>query len=550
MLYDLDIKNIAVIEDISFSPGKGANVLTGETGAGKSVIIDSVNLLLGARANKDLIRYGAPKATVSALFSSNEAISALLDENGIEPGEDIVISREISPDGRSVARINGSMVPLSLLKELSHLLINIHGQHDSQALLMSEKHIDFLDSYAGAEEVVSEYKKEYQALKALIAEKDALSQNEQDRLARADLLKYQTDELSSASLSPGEEEALKEEKAVIENAEKISDGVNKAYEYLFGGEQNAYDSLSMAHSALSGIEGYDGVLSELFSRLADALYSAEDIAHELLRFSQNAQYDEQRLDEISQRLDLIKKLERKYGPDIPSCIAYLEKASAELDILQNSDERLEMLSREIDLSRKRAEEIAKKLSGIRVSAAKKLSCEIEEELHGLDMEKARFFVSVKSGKELTKNGFDSVEFMFSANPGQPEGNLSRIASGGELSRVMLAMKSVLAEADDVDTLIFDEIDTGVSGSAAAKIAKKIALLGKKKQIICISHQPRIAAAADCNFKIEKHIENNVTKTTITLLDHESRIRELARMTGGEDITKTSLDHAREMLEKN
>lgn len=549
MLCNLDIKNIAVIESLSFAPEVGMTVLTGETGAGKSVIIDSVNIILGARTNKNLVRYGTDKARVSAMLTPNKSVSELLSENGIDVSEEMVISREITADGKSVARINGTMVPVSLLREIGKMLINIHGQHDNQALLDKNRHIEFLDAYAEIKPLMADYSELYKEMRECEKKLADLNENEQNRLARIDLLKYQTDELEAAALIPGEEEELKEEAAIMTNSEKITQAVGGTFSCLYENEGNAYDLLSSALSALGEVSSLDERLSAMYERISDAVYAVEDVSHELRSYLDEIEYDPVRLEEISERLDLIKKLERKYGATIPECLKYLEKSSAELDGLLNHDEKTAELTEKIDEIKKKLTVCADKLTAARKKAAEKLSGEIESGLHELDMERAVFTVDIQSNDTFNKYGRDSVEFMFSANPGLPPGQLAEIASGGELSRVMLAMKTVLAQSDEVDTMIFDEIDTGVSGSAAQKIAKKLSQLGKCKQVICISHQPQLAAAADFNYKIEKSVRKDSAVTEIRLLNEAERVNELARIIDGSNITKTSLDHAREMLNK-
>lgn len=549
MLLNIDINNIAVIENISFSPDVGMTVLTGETGAGKSVIIDSVNLVLGARTNKTLVRYGTKKAKVSAMFSVSDELRRILSQNSIEAEDELIIAREITDDGKSISRINGDMVTGSLLREISHLLVNIHGQHDNQALLNPSKHIDFLDKYAEGGGILSQYKEEYRKLKGYEKELEGLMSNEQDRLSKIDLLKYQTDELSKAQLRTGEEEELKSEFTIMSNSQKITKSVADAFGYLYENEMNSYDLINKAISELSQITAFDERLSEIYERLSDASYAIEDASHELRSYMDEIEYNPERLDELSQRLDLIKKLERKYGVTVADCIEFYESAKRELDALTNSDEKCEELLEDIKKTKATLSKIAKQLSDIRQKAAKKLSEEIEKNIFELDMEKAVFSVSVKNVEEFLPNGCDVVEFMFSANPGQPPKGLSQIASGGELSRVMLAMKTVLSTADEVETLIFDEIDTGVSGSAAKKIAKKLAILGENKQVICISHQPQLAAASDYNFRIEKTVENDVTRTVIKKLDSNEKINEVAKIIDGAEITDTSIEHAKEMILK-
>lgn len=549
MLCNIDIKNVAVIEEISFEPQDGMSVLTGETGAGKSVIIDCVNMLLGERTNKALIRHGEKKASVCAMFTITDELKEKLLENGIEADEEIIIQREITTDGKSIARVNGMMVPISFLRDIAYLLIDMHGQHDNQILLNPSRHIDFLDSYADLYEKRNEYNNLYKKLKKVNSDIEELSQNEQERLSRIDLLKYQTEELSAACLKAGEEEELKEESVLISSAEKLSQNVMKAYMHLYDNENNVYDELNKAIISLSEVSDLDKSLAPINERLSDALYTIQEVSGELRDYADRTEFDEQRLDEISQRLDLIKKLERKYGKTINECLEFLDKATTELDLIVNRDEKISELIKEKENILKQMEKLSAELSKQREIAAKKLSDEIENQIHDLDMVKARFSVSLKRADEFRKYGKDIVEFMFTANPGQPLAELSKIASGGELSRVMLAMKTVLSKDEGADTLIFDEIDTGVSGNAALKIAKKLSALGKFKQVICVSHLPQLAAMADNNFKIEKISDNEKTTTKIALLNYEERLEELARMIDGENITNASIEHAREMLDR-
>lgn len=550
MLSNLDIKNVAVIEKLSFSPAEAMTVLTGETGAGKSIIIDSVNLILGARTNKDIVRYGEQKAVVSACFFCGGELLKILDENGIETEDGtVIITREITQEGKSVARVNGSMVTAAFLREISPYLINIHGQHDNQSLLNHAKHIDYLDTFAQNSQELLEYSRLYNELAKLKKERELLSCNEQERLSRIDLLKYQTEELEKAQLRVGEHNELLEEEALISNSEKISEAVLGAIDVMYQSESCAYDRLSDATSRLSQISEFDSDIARIHEKLCEVSYIIEDCAHELRAFSDKIEFDEQRLNEVNERLDLIKRLTRKYNRDEKGCIEYLNSAISELSVLQNSNERISELEEEIKRVYKKVCESGEKLTIKRKEAAKELSSQIEEHLHELDMEKAVFCVEVRQKQECTQNGFDDVEFMFCANPGQPQKPLAQIASGGELSRVMLSMKSVLSDGDSADTLIFDEIDTGVSGNAAQKIAKKLSLLGKKKQVICVSHQPQLAAAANNHFKIEKSVNNGATSTKIRLLDRGERIEELARMIDGNEITEAAINHAGEMLER-
>lgn len=541
MLIGLDIKNIALIEKLNIEVKEGMTVLTGETGAGKSIIIDAVNLLLGARGNKTLVRHGEEKANVEGLFSADGEIEAVLAENGIEVCDDIVISRMLSADGKSVCRINGSMVSQNVLREIGAYLINIHGQQDSQALLTPTKHIDFLDGYAGIE--LSEYRGIFAERKELLKKIEALSKNEEERLERIDLLRYQVNELSQAELKIGEKEEITGEKTVIENAEKIVSAISEAYNVLYD-ENSAYDNVSIAATALSKIAGIDKKIDEISSKITDMQYLIEDLAHELKGILDGVEYDEQVLNDMEARLDQITSLERKYGGSEASAIEYMKKAQAELSVLENADEAISGLSGELSSVNIRLENSAKKLTAARKTAAKKLEKEIENALFELDMPKVRFEIMI-SGAEYGQKGADNVEFMISPNPGEPLKPLVKIASGGELSRVMLAIKSIIN--DGIDTMIFDEIDTGVSGSAAQKIAKKLSALSCGRQVICISHQPQLAAAADNHYVIKKQEEGERTVTKIRELSEEERVGELARMIDGDNITETAINHAKEML---
>lgn len=542
MLTSLDIKNIALIEQLNIEIGEGMTVLTGETGAGKSIIIDAVNLLLGARTNKGLVRYGTDKARVQGLFSVGENVCGLLEEQGIdsEDGE-VVVCREITADGKSTCRINGVMMPQNVLRDIGAYLINIHGQQDNQALLNPSKHIDFLDNYAKTDLAV--FSVLYYKRKEVLKQIDALTKDEQERLGRIDLLQYQVNEIEEAALRIGEKEELSEQKVIIENAEKIAVSVGEAYGLLYE-ENSAYDSISMAASSLERITGIDARIDEIASKISDMQYVIEDCVHELKSFSDSVEYDENVLNEIEERLDLITKLERKYGGSEHDVLAYYEKASSELMQLENADETVSELNEQLAALETEIKKEAEKLTKIRKIAALKLQQEIEKSLSELDMPKVKFEVML-SRCDYTAKGADSVEFMICPNVGEQMKPLVQIASGGELSRVMLAVKSIIA--DGVDTLIFDEIDTGVSGSAAQKIAKKLSALSVGKQVICVSHQPQLAATADNHYMIRKQEDGERTVTQIKMLSKDERISELARIIDGDNITETAINHAKEML---
>lgn len=553
MLNQLSIRNVAVIDALDVSFKNGMSVLTGETGAGKSIIIDSINMILGERTNKELVRYGAKSAGVQAVFDANSEIVNFLQENGIETEEDqLIITRQINSEGKSIAKINGIMVTLTELREVANLLVNIHGQHDNQALLTPKKHIRFLDGFAGAEEEKAEYEKLYNKVHELKKKIASLGMDEQEKLRRIDLLTYQTQEIDGANLRIGEEEELKEQLKIYENAEKITSKIDEAYKNAYENDEvpSAYDSISVAVNAIGTIKEYDDTLLSVYDALSSAMYSIEDAAHEMTKFADGIEYDEKILDELEERQDLIVKLKRKYGQTVEDVIEYGKKASQELREIVTGDELLEELKAELKTEEEKLSLSGEKLSQKRKSAAKILSTKIEEALKELNMEKSKFSVNIDRSEDFLENGIDVVEFMISTNPGEPLKPLVKIASGGELSRVMLAIKSVIAEGDGVDTLIFDEIDTGVSGGTAMKIATKLRHIAKSKQVICITHLPQLSSAADNHYLIEKITDAESAKTTLTYLDHDGRVKEIARLIDGGEVTESAYKHAEELLKKN
>ena len=505
-------------------------------------------MISGARSNKTLVRYGADKALVQAMFSVDSVVAEKLAQNGIATEDnEVFISREITADGRSVARINGVMTPQNILREISGLLVNIHGQQDNQALLTPGRHADFLDSFARDGETLKEYRTLYARMRGLEERIAALSMDEQERLRRIDLLKYQTSELEKADLKPGERETLTQQRDKIANSEKIAAAVEAACGALYEEEHgSAYDRICAAVSAVSQISDIDAGVQAVLEKLTDAQYAVEEAAHELRTFGSDIEFDGRVLEEIEQRLDLIWRIEKKYGGTEEAALAYFQSASEELLEISGSEDKIAELSAQLEIVRDKLRTCGQKLSGQRKKSGETLSARIQQELAELDMPKVKFSAAVRCGTDFTANGMDQVEFLISPNPGEPLKPLAKIASGGELSRVMLAMKSVLADTDSVETLIFDEIDTGVSGSAAQKIAQKLAALGKKKQVICISHQPQLAAAADCHFLIRKTEQDGRNVTEIMPLDEAGREKELARMIDGDNLSETAVNHAREM----
>lgn len=545
MLEELTIKNIAVIDKLHVDIKKGLSVLTGETGAGKSIIIDSINMILGERANKELIRNGCDKAEVEAVFGLTNEVKELLCNEDIDCDDDtVIISRKITADGKSTARINGCAVTLSTLRDVADLLVNIHGQHDNQALLTPAKHIGFLDSFAKCEKELALYKDLYQKRLELKKKLESLNTDDTRREERIDLLSYQVNEIEMAKLEPGEEEELIKTRDILSRAEEIKEASQMAYGMLYENDEgSAYDLISSALKAIEGITDVSESVSKAYDVISEAMYSIEDSAREVRDFADGVDFDPQALDEAEERLDLISKLKRKYGGTVEAVIEYCKNARAELDTMENSDRYRMELEADLTENTKEIELASQELTQKRKACAEVLSREIETALHELNMEKARFSVAV-TPKEYGADGADNVEFLISPNPGEDLKPLSRIASGGELSRVMLAIKSILAKVDGVETLIFDEIDTGVSGSAAQKIAEKLKVIAETSQVICITHLPQLAVAADNHFLIEKDVEGEMASTTLIDLDKDGRINEVARIVGGGDV---GLEYARKML---
>ena len=551
MLNQLSIRNVAVIDKLDINLHDGVSVLTGETGAGKSIIIDSINMILGDRANKELVRYGTDKAVVQAVFDAPKSVINVLEENDIDvEDETVIITRQVTKEGKSAARINGMVVTLNILREISDRLINIHGQHDNQALLTPIRHITFLDAYADNEEYINRYKDILSKKREIEKKISSLEMDEQEKMQRIDLLEYQVTEIKKASLEKGEEDDLREQRDIYTNAEQITKSVNEAYMNLYEGDeiQSAYDGISIAVNEIFQISDLNPQLKSIYDTLNEIMYSLEDTAHEIKEFGETVEFDEQTLNEIEERLDLISRLKRKYGNSIEEILEYLKKAESELNDIKLSDERTNELKEELKNITKDLKEKGNVLTQRRENAAKVLEENIEKSLHELNMEKSKFKVNIENDGTFYDNGMDKVEFLISTNPGEPLKPLVKIASGGELSRVMLAIKSILADSDGVDTMIFDEIDTGVSGKAAMSIAKKLAVIAKNKQVICITHLPQLTAMADNHYLIQKNTDGELASTTLKELDEEGRELELARIIDGGEVTELALSHAKQMLE--
>lgn len=552
MLTSLQIENIAVIEKAEITFDKGLNVLTGETGAGKSIIIDSINAVLGERTTRELVRTGAPVAKVSALFFGlSHAAEQVLKSLDLEPEEDgsLLIQRSISSDGRSACRINGQTATVSMLRQLGSELINIHGQHDSQSLLSSEKHIGFIDALAQDEELLVEYRGLYAAYVKIRRALNELQMDEEEKLRKIDLLRFQIDELEAANLQIGERETLTQERTRCLNAEKILQSLRLAYDAINGTEETAGASqlLTDAAAGLQDAAHYYGAIESTAQEMLDLSYNLESYADEIRNAFDTLSYDPGDLEQIEERLDLLYKLSRKYGETEEEMLAYLEKARAELDEITFSEERVQKLDEERREIVRKIKALAATLSDVRRQAGERFARQVEAELSYLDMPHVRFIVhheQVKPGP----NGADEIEFLISANPGEPPRPLAKIASGGELSRIMLAIKNVLSGSDEIGTLIFDEIDTGVSGRAAQKIALKLKQVSAGRQVICVTHLAQIAAQADCHLLIQKTVRDDQTYTQVDALDFEGRKREIARIMGGMDeITPLQLQSAEELL---
>lgn len=550
MLSNLYIENIAVIEKTSIDFKKGLNVMTGETGAGKSIVIDSINAVLGNRTSKELIRTGASSAFVSAEFTNlSEKAIAVIDEAGfeLEDGE-LLIQREISTTGKNKCRINGRPATVSTLKEIGVQLINIHGQHESYELMSPELHISYIDKLAGLESEIEAYQEVYKKYKKLSAELKKATVDESERERKIDLLKYQIDELEDADLRDGEYEELNEQKAVLQNSEKIIEAIMSSRALMNGDEESSgvLENLQEINSQLSDISEYMSEVEPINSRIESAIYELEDCLSELTGLTDLVDTDGGSLDSIEERLDLIYTLGKKYGSTIKEMLDFLDKAKKELNALVMYDENREALIKECDKAYKEAEKLAKALSEKRRATSSEFADKVCEEMAFLDMPNVKLVV-VQEKCELNSLGCDNIEFLISTNPGEPPKPISKIASGGELSRMMLAVKNVLSDKDDIDTLIFDEVDTGISGSAAQKVGLKLREVSKSRQVICVTHLAQIAAMGNSHFKISKSVRDEKTFTKVEELDHEGRKQELARIIGGTEMTKASLDYAEEML---
>lgn len=549
MLSNLQIENIAVIKSASIDFENGFNVMTGETGAGKSIVIDSLNAILGERTSRELIRSGSDSASVCAEFQNiGDNVKNELEKLGIEKDNTLIVSRKLTPDGKNVCRINGMPATVSMLKALGVQLVNIHGQLDNQSLLSPETHCSFIDKLAGSGRELNVFKELYSLYIKKKNELKSLNTDVNEKNRRLDILNYQIEEIQKADIRPGEKDELTEKLGFLRNAEKVLDLLHTAYAALNGdGEMpGAADIAADAASKLLSAADYSSDFAETANGVNDAAMNLSAYTEELRDKIYSLDYDPNETERAEERLDVIYRLSQKYGDSEEEILAYLENAEKERDALSFSDERAEKLHAETEKAYNEALAAAKKLSEIRIEAGKKFSADVERELAFLDMPSVKFIVNDSVG-ELYENGIDNIEFLLSANAGEEPKPLSKIASGGELSRIMLAIKCVLSELDDIDTLIFDEIDSGVSGRAALKIAAKMKELSKTHQVICVTHLAQIAAFADEHKLISKEEKDGRTYTCIASLDYDGRKYELARIMGGLTVTQSILNSAEELL---
>ena len=566
MLKLLHIENIAVVERADIEFARGLNILTGETGAGKSIVIDAISAVTGGRVSRDVIRTGSEAASVTAVFSvatdegyaddrvaDSRFAAGWLDENGIEPDEsgDVIVARKISADGKNTCRVNGVPVSATQLRDFGAALLDIHGQNDGRKLMDEGAHTSYLDSFGAYADVLDGYRSSYAMLRTKKAEIERLSMDEDEKERRIETLKYQIDDIERAGIKPGEQAELSARREMLLNASRLTEAVETAFESLFGGDSTdgAIALLSEAQNQLDYAARYSEGLRSLGERLTDLRYSAQDISDELRDLRAELDFTPGELDELEARLDILRRITRRYGSE-EEAIEHLERGRAELSDIEDSSDLLVKLEGEIEACLAEAKAAADKLSGLRRSAAAALEKRVMEELSQLSMPGARFVVEMEGTRGengLNGDGRDEVRFIMSANAGESPGRISRIASGGELARIMLALKSVLSGAQETGTMVFDEVDSGVSGIAAQRVGEKLAKLAQHRQVLCVTHLPQIAVMADTHFEIQKSVLEGRTFTSVRELDGEGRKEEIARLNGGENVTAITLSSAAEQL---
>ena len=563
MLKELGIKNFAIIDRLQVEFGPGLNVFTGETGAGKSIIVDALNLALGERASGDLIRTGSDEAVVEAAFGLNShgpaAVRNILREQGIaaEAGEDLIVRRVLSSSGKNKVYLNGSLASLATLSAIGAHLADIHGQHEHQSLLATEQQMEMLDAYGGLHPLCRSFADLFRRYRELRSELAALEAGEREKAQREDLLRYQAGEIEGAKLREGEDDELAAEQRVLSNAEKLSGLAAAADEALYSSDGSALAGVKRAVTGLREIAAIDPSLSGTLELLESGRVQIEEAAREVAAYAERIEFDPARLEEIGDRIDLIQRLKKKYGASITEIAAFGAKAAGELAKIERSGEERERLRREIASLREQITAAARELTNKRTAAARELEHKVEAELGHLGMKKTTFVVAIgqeagedtAEGLKITPRGADRIEFLISPNPGEEPRSLARIASGGELSRIMLALKTILSEGDPIPTLVFDEVDAGIGGAVAEEVGRKLRKIAAKRQVFCITHLPQIACMATAHYGVAKSLKKDRTSTELRLLDPGERVDEVARMLGGKTITEATLRHAEEMIER-
>lgn len=552
MLLEISIKNFAIIEEISLTFENGMTVLTGETGAGKSIIIDAMNLMLGARASLDVIRHGANKAEIEGLFSvgENPALTQILEENGIDVTEELIIRRDILQNGRSIGRINGQMVNLTTLRAVGQYLVDIHGQHDQEELMKPNMHIRMLDEFGNEQfaDVKKHYQELFESYRQLRKRVVTKQKNEQEHKARIEMLEFQIAEIEAAALKAGEDQVLNQKRDKLLNHKNIADTLTNAYVMLDDEEFSSLSNIRSAMNDLMTLEEFDADYKEMSANVSEAYYILEEVTKHLGDVIDDLDFDAGSLQQIELRLEVIYSITRKYGGSVDDVLEYYDNITKEYNLLTGSDESSDDMEKALKRLEKRLIVAAEKLSQERHSLAKDLEAEIKQELADLYMEKADFQVQFTKGK-FNRDGNEAVEFYISTNPGEGFKPLVKVASGGEISRLMLAIKSAFSRKEDKTSIVFDEVDTGVSGRVAQAIAQKIYKIGSNGQVLAISHLPQVIAIADYQFFIEKRSDENTTVSTVRLLTEEERVEEIAKMLAGSDITEMAREQARELLKK-
>lgn len=569
MLTELNIRNFAIIDDLTLRFAPGLNVLTGETGAGKSIVIDAIGAVLGQKVGPECVRSGSPSALIEATFEVDESnpVWTVLEEMGIPPEEEVLLAREVLPEGRSRCRINGRAATVSMLRNAGIYLVDIHGQHEHQSLLRVDHHLAVLDNTGDRklQEARETVREQYRRLLQLRQQLESLRLDEREKARRIDLLTFQAREIAEAKLQPGEDEQLRAERVRLSNAERLASAAGIAYALLYEGleegQRSALDLVSEAQAQIEEISRLDARMEGLREAIEGAAYTLQDVAHELVAYQSRLEFNPARLDEIEARLESIENLSRKYGPSIPAILDYGRAVEQELSEIAHSEERMEELQAQLTALETDLGQAAQRLSGLRRVAAKQLQRRVVQHLRDLRMERVAFEVSFDrtlsaSGVPVdgqryavSADGIDQVEFLIATNPGEPLKPLAKIASGGEISRIMLAIKSVLAAVDQMPTLIFDEIDVGIGGATARAVGTKLARIAQSRQVLCVTHLPQIASLAQAHFRIVKRPFQKRTRVEVALLEEEERVVEIGRMLGGEPLTPTTLEHARELMRK-